>query len=282
MTRWRRAVYFALPFGILVVLARIIGLPDALLVFDTALPWYQFLLVAGGLLALVTTFFFGLEIVAGAVLGTLFPDLWHFRKHDHRRAATWDAMAAGVAGLGIAVLASRLMAWFGQLWPAYLPPSPLGGEISSFQPWFQIVANVAGRWLLDITIFAAAIRLLQLGRVQRRVWVLIGVMVLAIPTVSRGALGWVVGLLPVLVVIGAAAAFALLVGRRNRLAYGVGAWFGVVANGVAPFLGGSGLYFQMQGGIALAALLLPVLWLVLTATVHAPTGGTSAAAPRND
>ncbi|MCA9754916.1 MAG: CPBP family intramembrane metalloprotease [Candidatus Eisenbacteria bacterium] len=280
VTRWRRAVIFAIPFGLVAVLARVNGMPDSLMKYDTALPWNQFLLFAGGLLALVTTFFFGMQVLAGGVLGTLFPDVWHFRRHEHRSAATWDALAAGVAGLGLVVLVSRIVGYFGQIWPAYLPPELEGPRISSFQPWFQIVASVASRWLLDVTLFSAAVRLVQLGRVQWRVWGLIAGLVVAIPSVSHGIGGWAVGLLPVLVVGGAGAVFTVFVGRRNRLAYAVGLWFGLVAERVAPFLGGSGLYFQMQGGIALAVLLLPVLWLALTATVRSQAIGTPTSSSR--
>ena len=268
VTRWSEAARVAIVFGVIVALERINEMPTAWSDYETATPWNQFILVAGALLALSAVVVFGLEVVAGGVIGTLFPDVWHLKRHDHRRARAWDALAAGLAGLALCLLVVRGLDWLGALVPRAFPPKVGAAEISSLQPWFQVFARVTTRWLFCAALLASGVRLAQLGRYQRRVWAIVLLVVLLLPSFSSGLSNWAIGLVPIALGAAVLAIFVRWIAGENRLAHGVALWMGLAALELGPFLGAKGLYFQMQGGIAFAVLLLPVLWLALTATVR--------------
>lgn len=278
VTHWGRVVRLALPFGLLAALARLNQVPAAWFGYDTATPWSQFLLLSGALLGLSSALLFGAQVVAGAVLGTLFPDIWHFRRHAHRRAAAVPALLAALVGLGLWLLGTRAVSALGSLAPAAVPPVVGAAEVEGLAAWFEIVARVGTRWLLAAALLAALVRLLQFARVEPRVGALLLLAVLLVPEVSRGLEPWLAGLAALLLAAAGAGLYVAWVGRRNRLAYGLTLWVCLGASELLPYLGARGLYFQMQGAIALAVLALPLLWVALTATVG--EGGETAETPR--
>ncbi len=271
-TAWKRVLLFAIPFVLILVLGRINQWPETLAAYPTSTPWSQYLLFMAALAGMSVAFFGLVQVVCIGAIGTFFPDVWGLRHLSFRRAAVPDALIAGVFGTVMWLTASWITGWMAS-WASGTFRPPVGEmQVSSLQPWFQIVSSVVGQWILEVAAVAALVRIVQMSRTHKWIRPLLALGLLLMPPVVHGPMAWAVGLGMVVVWSTAFVVFARFIAGRNRLAYALAVFFALSVEELMPFLGSDGLYFQLQGWIAMGVLGLPVLWLIFGALAREPEG----------
>ncbi|MGA3325801.1 MAG: type II CAAX endopeptidase family protein [Terriglobia bacterium] len=264
---WKRSAKFGVLLAIVGLLATLNSLPLAARNYDTSMPlavWKLFIAVSVIVVPLVEGLLAWLLIGSAA---SLYPEAWKLFSGAARRVWRRDALVALVLSLAAGAGLARVDALLTSVFHAY---APINDELfhtafSTQWPAAAFFFSSLTRALMYSAVVGLALYIIRAGWKLRAWWLWVG---LALVLVSLGpthahsfaafGVGWVMGLLPLLVAV-------LVVGfflRDNILAYLV-VIFGTQVAGPLMDLFSQPNPFFLQNGVALALLAGAVLvWML--------------------
>lgn len=266
---WKAAALFAAVAAAAVVLRLLLSLDTLWSGYDTAIPAATFAIVIGVSLAVGLLGSAVGAAMASGLAAALYPEALSMWRAPARRVFARDAVVAGVVALGMAlglpalrelvaglVPSGRLFA--GVSWPS---------GVEAAVPWLAAVARAISTTLFvaALAAIAAAVVSRHFRTIGRRALLALLVALSFLPPLARTPAEYAAGLLSLVAIVAGVLLLALCFLRRNPLAWVAAVWLGLGGAGAIRLLAEPGGAYRHDGALALAVVLLPVAWLLLTA-----------------
>lgn len=278
---WRTACLLGGVVAAAVVLRVVVSLDTLWSQYQTSIPaeMYDIVIVVGFVVAALGGFVGA--TLAGGLAAALHPAALSMLRPAPRRLFARDAMVGAALALGLVLGLPMLH----DVLPLILPAGRLingvdwpNGIEASLPALFILAGAVSTTvYLPALGGIVAAVLLLYFRRAPARVALAVFFVLSFLPREARTAAEYALAALWLVLVAGAVLLLARGFLRDNPLAWLTAAWVGVGGAGALQLLAEPGGAYRLDGILALAAILAPVVWLLAAALPRAPSELSSTA-----